>query len=70
MTVNPFNVNRLYVIDLFVNGVHSKEEYRKDDARNRLFELVHNGWAVSASILDEFSSTLYISVYRPDGESI
>lgn len=70
MAINPFNVNRLYVIDLFVNGVHSKEEYHEDDARNRLLELMNNGWVVSASILDEFSNTVYISVYRADGESI
>lgn len=64
------NYRKTVWIDLFVNGTHSIEEYGEEDGKQRLFELIHNGWAVSASIFCEEDNRLYVTVYRPNGDSI
>lgn len=63
--------NRKTVIDLFVNGEHFNETYLTIPmSEHRVFDLVSSGWAVSASIIDEEENTLYISFYRPNGDTI
>lgn len=64
------NYRKTVWIDIFVNGTHGIEEYGEEGGKQRLFGLIHNGWAVSSYFFVEEDNRLHVTVYRPNGDNI